>query len=244
MLICYLIILSKQQINLLNNQTIMPVTTRSQARKNQEELRKSISNYQSEKQKIMRDAVYEAVRLIKAASLENQKEKKEFESRLEWFKKYCGKTMDAVAIASRGSDRMRLNYELFFVIDEYFPEILRKLRKNDSYLRYACAIYRKAFEFYCDAEQIAKRNQGYGFVGYDEKYVISFVKYLGKFLTNLEELFYELDLVMVFMKVDCYNYVLKELRRVEYFENIDPDDVIMNWGTNYLSYRESKRIYL
>jgi hypothetical protein len=208
----------------------MPVITRSQARKSQET---------TENERIMKWAADEAVKLIILFSEKNRQEK-EYESRLNWFKEYCKKMIEAVAITLPGIDRMRLNYELFFVINEYFPEILQKERQNDSYLRLACAIYRKAFEFYCDSEQTVKKYIGF----HDEKYVMSFVKYLGELLTNLEELFYDLDLVMVLEKVDCYNYVLKELKRVEYFENIDPHEVMMNWGTNYLSYRESKRIYL
>jgi hypothetical protein len=118
----------------------MPVQTRSQTKKNAAAAKHFVS------------------RPVVAIFNQETREMKEYNGRLDWFKKYCKKTLDLCHAAKPGMEKLRIANELFFVVDEYFYEILSKERKNDRYLRFACVVYKKAFELYCEVEEIMEKH--------------------------------------------------------------------------------------
>jgi hypothetical protein len=190
----------------------MPVQTRSQ-------IRKIVTG--------------EVIRSSIAMEKESHKAKENVNS-LIWFVSYCRKTLDNANSTKAGMERLRLINELFFVIDEYFYDVMCKQRVNDSYLRFACVLYNKALEFYCDTEKLMEK-----FIGNDEidsfcdveespkknvlvekKFVENFVKTMGKILTNFDNTFLELNLRKIYGKTND-EVVLKELRRAEEHEEFE-----------------------
>jgi hypothetical protein len=178
----------------------MPVLTRSQTKKQQELFGKQQAIY---------DAANQAVQLIISSS-ENHRQEEEYISRLNWFKTYCKNSIQLCESSPPGIERIRICNELFYIVDQYFHEILKKERHSDSYLRLACSLYNKATDFYYTS--YANSNHTYTYTDANErKRYDYFIAAMGIVREKLIQTFLHLDLKPIFNQ----NYHINKLVRLE-----------------------------